>query len=500
MSFLSPIWFFALAALSIPVAIHLWNIRPGKTLKVGSISLISEASKSTSRSFQLMDLLLLLLRCLLLALLAFFLASPVWQQKAEANKAKGWVLIPKESFRESYRQFKPRVDSLVKAGYELHYFNQNFGKIDTAKLQAAIDTKDSFSYANYWDLLRQLDVQVRAALPVVLFTPNGLTHYKGDRPSVNLNLNWQTYAAADSTRRWISSACFTNGDAIKVTVANSSPSGTYFTNKYVRNDGDAEIAVSVQNGTPSVSLKKLNDPPFPVDTSTLRIAVYTDKYGVDAGYLNAALNAVVKFDGRKSVIRQYNNPAQIPSGQTWLFWLSDEPMNSQLINSTTNIFKYETGKAATVSSWISADGQYALPNGDQKITLFKLIGAGKNITPVWQDGFGRPVLGVEKNRTNTYHFYSHFNPAWNELVWNDDFPKMMLKLINGDNKPIAASYDKRILVDQQLQPNIIKEAKEVVEIKPTERVDLSKYFWFLLIILFIAERWLAHRTKTPTNG
>jgi UDP-N-acetylglucosamine:LPS N-acetylglucosamine transferase len=58
---------FALAALSIPVIIHLWNIRPGKTLKVGSISLITEASKSTKRSFKLLDILLLIIRCLLLS-------------------------------------------------------------------------------------------------------------------------------------------------------------------------------------------------------------------------------------------------------------------------------------------------------------------------------------------------------------------------------------------------------------------------------------------------
>jgi hypothetical protein len=42
---------------------------------VGSISLFSESSPKSSRSFKLLDILLLLLRCLLLTLLAFLLAT-----------------------------------------------------------------------------------------------------------------------------------------------------------------------------------------------------------------------------------------------------------------------------------------------------------------------------------------------------------------------------------------------------------------------------------------
>src|ERR1700743_1895371 len=124
MILLNAIWLFALAALSIPVAIHLWNIRQGKTLKVGSISLITVSSQKNSRSFKLHDLLLLLLRCLLLALLAFILMQPLWQKRINLAQIKGWILIPKESLKETYQKFKPEIDSLSKAGYEFHYFDK----------------------------------------------------------------------------------------------------------------------------------------------------------------------------------------------------------------------------------------------------------------------------------------------------------------------------------------------------------------------------------------
>lgn len=499
MTFLSPIWFFALAALSIPVLIHLWNIRPGKTLKVGSISLITEASKNTSRSFKLMDLLLLLLRCLLLALVALFLASPVWLRNPESDKAKGWVLLPRENLRESYQKFKPRVDSLTKAGFELHYFNTGFLKIDTAKLLVVTpDTTDNAGTANYWSLIKQLDKQVSASLPVVVITPNNQHHFSGKKPSVNLNLKWQTYTAADSTSKWIAGAWFTNNNAIKVTVGNSGPSSIDFTDKYIRNDGDKELTVNVQNGKAVVNLKAPGTPPMLVDTATLRIAVYNDQYALDANYLNAALNAVLTFRGSRAIVKQYRHPEQIPSGQTWLFWLSDAPLNSQAPHQAKHIFKYEAGKVTNLSTWINGSNRYALPNSDQKIKLTKLIGTTEKNTPIWQDGFGRPVLSLE-NQHGIYHLYTHFNPVWNDLVWNANFPKMILKLIESAPQAVPAKYDKRILSDKQLQPNRITEIKETATVKPVAQTDLSKYFWLLLIILFIAERWLAHKTKTQVN-
>src|ERR1700761_2679139 len=102
MIFLHPIWFFALTAVSIPVAIHLWNIRKGKTLKIGSIALITAASQKKAVSRRLSEKLLLLLRCLLLILIAFILTMPFWNRSNNLSKTKGWVLIPKESVKEAY--------------------------------------------------------------------------------------------------------------------------------------------------------------------------------------------------------------------------------------------------------------------------------------------------------------------------------------------------------------------------------------------------------------
>lgn len=501
MIFLNPIWFFALAALSIPLVIHLWNIRPGKTLKVGSISLITEASKSNRRSLKLLDILLLLLRCLLLALLAAVLAAPVWRKADEARNAKGWLLIQKENLKETYTKFRPKADSLTAAGYEFHYFDKGFAKADLKKLLADTLLKDSAkNTANYWSLIKQLDTQAPAALPVYIFTPNSINHFNGDRPSVSMNLHWQTYTVADSTFKWIADARLTGSNNIKVKVGSSSPERISYTDQFIQNDGNAEVAVNVQNGKPTVSLKSGDQKAVSVDTSTLRIAIYADKYQLDADYLKAALNAVIKFSSRKAVVKEYSNASQIPGGQSWLFWLSDQPVGG-LLNKSKHVFSYKAGKIISQNSRVNSGTIHALANGSG-VVLYKYIAAKGSGESIWHDGFGHAILGLEGiGSTKVYHFYSHFNPSWNDLVWQDDFPKMMLQLIEGEGLAVPEGYDKRVLSNSQLQPTIVKEKVIITATTPSEQTDLSPYFWLLLVLIFVAERVVAYQKKgVQANG
>ena len=487
MQFLNPIWFFALAALSIPVIIHLWNVRPGKTLKVGSISLITEASKSSSRSFKLLDILLLLLRCLLLTMLAMLLAAPVWKKNVLAQKATGWVLIPKEIFKETYQKYKPTVDSLNRAGYEFHYFDKGFAKADLKVIKVDSSLKDTPTNSNYWSLVKQLESKV-GDLPVRIFTQNGINHFMGSKPKVKLKgLWWQTYTAKDSVKKWIASATFTNDNNIRVTDGSSTPQGTTYKSTVLKSGGDAFHDVQAQNGQTQISLKNNSNTPVTVDTSILRIAIYTDKYQLDATYLDAALKAATEFYGTRATIKQYSRYTAIPKEQTWLFWLSEQPVKPELLKSCKNVFQYQNGKVADLNSWIEPG----------HITLTKSIVAKSKSGAVWTDGFGNVLLSLEGN---VYKFYTRFNPSWSSLVWNDEFPKMMLKLLvqNVPSQPIAR--DSRILSNRQLQPEIIAQFMPQPYVTINKETDLSRYFWLALVVVFIAERILSHKTKTVSNG
>ena len=81
MQFVQSIWFWALAGLTVPVIIHLWNVQHGKIRQVGSILFHSEAARSQAKSNRLSDWLRLILRCLIIILLVILICGPFIENK-----------------------------------------------------------------------------------------------------------------------------------------------------------------------------------------------------------------------------------------------------------------------------------------------------------------------------------------------------------------------------------------------------------------------------------
>jgi NADH:ubiquinone oxidoreductase subunit len=498
--FLNPIWLFAIAAISIPVVIHLWNIRRGKTLKVGSIALVTAAAQKSSRSFKLNEVLLFILRCLFLLILAFLLATPFLRRNHATAKTKGWVLIPKANLKETCKNLKFIVDSLAKIGYEFHFFDEGFKSFELNKVLNDSLLKDKPEVKNYWNLVAKLNEKLPSNIPVYLLTPNQAKYFNGNKPSVSLNLHWLTYTAADSVATWIESAWFTGNNSIKVIKGNSGPSGTYFTNYVIQSDGDPKspFIVNVNHGRPVISLKTAPEKHTPIDTGTLRIAIYSDKYSVDEKYLGAALQTIIDFTQRKIIVKKYADAAQIPAKQDWLFWLSDKPVDANMLNKAAHVLNYQSGKVSTEFSAIKTKGSFTLSGDSEVPAIYKLVkNEAINGQAIWVDGYGNPVLTQEQSpQTTRYHFYSHFNPAWNDLVWSDSFPKLLLRLVlYGSDNELIKSNDLTKVDHRQMMPNIIWSAKKVDNNKVNEQTDLSHYFWLMLIAVFIAERWLAHKNK-----
>jgi len=75
-SFLNPLFLFGLAAAAIPVIIHLFTRRRPKTIPFPSLEFLSEVNQSEIRRLKLKQWLLLLLRTLAVAALAFAMSRP----------------------------------------------------------------------------------------------------------------------------------------------------------------------------------------------------------------------------------------------------------------------------------------------------------------------------------------------------------------------------------------------------------------------------------------
>lgn len=76
MSFLNPIFLFALIAVGLPLVIHLLNLRKPKKVQFSTLAFFKELQKTTIRKIKIKRLLLLMLRFLAIVCLAMVLARP----------------------------------------------------------------------------------------------------------------------------------------------------------------------------------------------------------------------------------------------------------------------------------------------------------------------------------------------------------------------------------------------------------------------------------------
>src|SRR4051812_16682033 len=84
MSFLNPIMLFGLAAVSVPIIIHLLNRRKFQKVVWAAMKFLQISVEQNQRRMRVEDMILLALRCLLLALLALALARPAFlSQKSD---------------------------------------------------------------------------------------------------------------------------------------------------------------------------------------------------------------------------------------------------------------------------------------------------------------------------------------------------------------------------------------------------------------------------------
>src|ERR1700722_10540255 len=79
MTFLNFGALFGLSAIAIPIIIHLLNKFQVKEVTWAAMRFLRESVEKNQRRLQLEDILLLLLRCLLVALLILALSRPTWQ-------------------------------------------------------------------------------------------------------------------------------------------------------------------------------------------------------------------------------------------------------------------------------------------------------------------------------------------------------------------------------------------------------------------------------------
>ncbi|MEO5909735.1 MAG: BatA domain-containing protein [Pelobium sp.] len=491
MSFLYPIGLLALAGIVIPLIIHLWNVKEGKTLKIGSIAFLGESSSQSSKSLKIKDWFLLLLRCLIVMIIAFLIAGPYIQKKLIRNGQAGWILVEPQNLNSVYQQHKKSIDSLLKNGFELHQLALEFPLLKLSDTSNLADNKRKKLPLS--SLIKQLNNQLPPNFKTIVYGDLKQSSFIGALPAISLDLEFHQLNNKDSVLQKAISAYWSVNDSLKVLVMNSSSDAT---NYQLENftPKNSHLEMKTEDGESFVKTKTQNDW-IKVNNKPLEVAIYSD-YRTDANYLNAALRAIRSFTKRKINIKTVANSSSISSNEDWVFWLSEKSIPLHLTKKSS-IFLYQKGKMQPMQTSLIL-GTAFKPKLYQRVKSDSI-----DLEKIWTDGFGNSILGFEqKNEVNIYHFYSRLDPQWSDFVWSESFAKALMPILfakpnhlkefgfypdNEDERRIASS-ENLLKVNKKGSSGKIKK-------QATIQQSIADWFWFIGLVLFLIERLVTYKQQ-----
>lgn len=161
MSLGSTVWLWLLAAVAIPIIIHLWQRKSGKPQLLGTFRFLPDQSFAKSKKIELHEVPLLIVRMLLVCLIVLLLTD---------------LLILNE---------KPEVDSVIitetnRLGWQQRFLDGNL-EIDVPSSQV--------ESIGWWNMVEQADANHQ---PNVIYVNGGLTQnrFLGSRPDLDADVEW----------------------------------------------------------------------------------------------------------------------------------------------------------------------------------------------------------------------------------------------------------------------------------------------------------------------
>ncbi|MET4075610.1 BatA domain-containing protein [Hymenobacter sp. UYCo722] len=532
---LNPAALLALLGLLVPVAIHLWNRRPGREVAVGSLRWLAAGANRRLRNLKPEQLWLLLLRAALVAVLAVAVAGPIWRTALPTSR--GVVLLSTEAAGlPALVGLKPTIDSLRGSGYALRWLAAGFPRVPggtwrklstgqagtTADSLAALATKPR-NQAFAWARVQQA-VAAFPGQPLLVVTGAGLRNFGGSHAPLPAAVRWQVLPDTTSTA-WLASAA-QMGDTLSLLVGRSKENQTTFRRKKARKPQGGQLLqvpglppfrlqLNKNGGTNFVLKPALGaDREIDLEAAPTEISIYaTPEFAADARYLEAALRAAGTALALPPRLRRLAaSPAHLQAD--WTFWLSAEPLPLDWQESTRKYARHlwleapGPGLADTSSLAVTKPGATA-------VTVLRRDARppAPGLETVWADGRGRAILSRQAlGRGSVYQLHTRLNPIWSELANDPQLPARLLALLQPDptdnfNAPqtrlaeAEAAHDRRALAPAQLPAASASAALPAATSTPPpgfRTTDLRPWLVLLAGLLLLVERLLAARREAKT--
>jgi len=324
MSFLNPSYIWALFGLAIPLAIHLWSKKEGKTIKIGSIQLLSEADSKQSSSIKINELLLLLLRMLCFALIVFIVAEPQIKSKIR-NTSITYIVEPSLANNAAITTL---LDTLTTQSPIL-LLRKGFPEFTNE----ALETSENM-LPNYWQLAQEMETLRTDS--IIVFTQGLISGLKGKRPQIQKNIEWIFLESGEPSQQIVEIQA--KETTVELISLESDFQHTSFNKESLQTTSDKLVFNTYKD-----SLRILENGQqvwHPVKTNdSLKVAVFFDNsFSEQAIYIEAAYNAISNYIERPIEVEKITaNTALKTNEYKTIVWLSE----NEPIQSNVNILVYK---------------------------------------------------------------------------------------------------------------------------------------------------------------
>ncbi len=431
MFFLNPTYLWALLGLLVPIAIHLWSKKEGKTIKVGSTKLFSETDSKKSSSIQLNEWVLLFLRLLLIGLLVIIIAGP--SVKKKEDKIPITYIIEPSLLQDT--RIQAIIDTL-ETGPSVRLLQTSFPEYQVDEFEG-----NNIEVPRYWQLAKEMETLQTDS--IVVFANAFVSGIKGARPKINKKISWVIIDAEVVTKKVLQATKKEN--EIALFSVSSSNQHTSFEKELLASDNKL-FKFNKANDSVFFSLnEKEEELPLSIESSIEVLLNYEDSLSGQAKYIEASLKAISKYTNRSIEINK-----------------------AQSID-TLNLDRFG------LVIWLRTD---SIPDTSTKLLVFKPDSLAHDII---KPGPKRNLFYHTRLLTSENIIEEHFSEQLLEIF---DFYKRLEKEIE--------KYDKRTAALEELLPvNGIEEIKT----KTSAFFDVSGWLWIFFALLAITERILAKLRK-----
>ncbi|KUG06121.1 BatA domain-containing protein [Solirubrum puertoriconensis] len=512
LTFANPAALLALAGLLVPLAIHLWNRRPGRVVPVGALRWLTPGANRRMRQLHLTQWPLLLLRLALLGLLALAIAGPRWSKPAPPLRPQV-LLSPSVLASPAWPVLLPTLDSLRRSGAELRYLGAGFRLLPDSLLQAATAVTDPQASTKwYWARAAQA-ADSFPNRPLRIYTTAEARHFRGTRPLLPTRVRWQTVPAAADSGAWLQAAVRPTPDSLRLVIGYGNGARTTYRNYRQAWPTQLPHALTlpnlpplqlVQHGQQLVIQPQQPDSAQPssqpiVVQQPLRVAVYFDAktHAEDARYVRAALRAAASAFPAGLQLRVSSTPPT--DSLDWLIWLSNSPAPAAVrerVKYGLHLLQTAGAQAQAVTTGFSP-GAYA-----SAAQLFRRSAAaplGSQSQVLWQDAAGQPLLVRQPiGRGVKYSLLTRVHPQWSSLPTDGQLPEVLLNFLTPDTD-LGAAADYRQLDAAQVLAYAPADTPEKSLRPATRYADLQPWVALAAGLLFALERVVTRRrTSTAT--